>query len=288
MRKTILQLMALGLMTGPMVWAQGVRLRAAVPSPLRNTAEPRMRSAAGAGSRPMAMVQATDVVFPHLATGGGWETMMLLVNIGAQAIDFTQDFYDDSGLPMVVRFRTIPENELVDTAAIEGYLPVGSSICVTFYDSTSATQSGWSMLSYDSTAGRIGGYAAFRLAADGITNEGLVPLSSTNDTLFMMPFDNTEGYTTALALANPVADRLNHVQLQALDRDGAPIGNYALDLFANGHAAYVLTDRMPALAGQAGTLVVQSNLSKLSAVGVRMNVTGGMTFTSIPIFSAAP
>src|SRR6476646_2011888 len=46
-------------------------------------------------------VPSTATVFPHIATGGGWETVVVIVNMSATTpVDFTASFYDEAGAPM--------------------------------------------------------------------------------------------------------------------------------------------------------------------------------------------
>lgn len=289
MSRILIRFLMLSVLAAPALFPQGATIQATAPSPNRMVGQLRSPGVASQSqATPLGLVRRNDVVFPHLVTGNGWETLLVITNIGNTTVDFNQYFYDETGSPMSVRLRTIPDNELIDTTAVVGHLPVGTSVSITLYDATAYTISGWSNMDYDSVSGRLGGYAAFRLRAGGVVNEGLVPLSSSEDTAFAMPFDNSQGFATGIALTNPASNLINHVQVVALDRNGTQIASDALMISASGHRSYVLTDRMPAVAGQIGTLVVTSDLTKLSAVGIRMNVAGGMTFTSIPIMSWVP
>lgn len=124
---------------------------------------------------------------------------MVIVNIGSAAIDFGLNFYDQSGKPMQVTFRTFPEGEIITTSAAQGRLLPNGSFNFALFDATPNLKVGWAYLAYDSSAGRLGGYAAFRLKASGVINEALVPLSAYDDSLFMMPYDNIEGFATGIA-----------------------------------------------------------------------------------------
>ncbi len=279
---------ALGIALAPAMVAQMVTVEAIPPSPNHIEASYRAKGDPNPKLSPKALVQHTDMVLPHIATGGGWETVVVIVNLSSTGLDFTQSFYDDYGRPMNVTLRTYPDGKLITTSATKGYLPAHASFNFSLFDSTSYTQVGWATLEYDSSKGRLGGYSAFRLKAGGVINEGLVPLSSYDDTEFMMPFDNLEGFATGLALCNPGANMSVHATILALDLNGNQIAKDTVTIPPSGHTAYVLTDRMPSLAGRTGTLVVDGDTTRLSAVGIRMNVAGGMTFTSIPVMNWIP
>ena len=229
-------------------------------------------------------VSSTATVFPHIATGGGWETVVVIVNMSATPVDFTASFYDEAGAPMQVTFSEFPSGTITTTSAIDGHLGSEGSFNFSLFDATPNTQVGWVLLDYDTTSHRIGGYAAFRYRAGGVINEGLVPISGYDDTRFYMSFDNIEGFATGIALANP-SQNPNVVTIEALDLDGNLITTGHLTLPAGGHHSFVLADSFPVLAGRTGTLYVSSNQTMLSAVGIRMNVAGGYTFTSIPVMN---
>jgi hypothetical protein len=229
-------------------------------------------------------VSTTTRVFPHLATGGGWETVVVIVNMSATPVDFTASFYDEVGGPMQVTFSEFPSGRITTASAINGHLGTDGSFNFSLFDATPTTQVGWMLLDYDTTLHRIGGYSAFRYRAGGVINEGLVPLSGYDDTRFFMSFDNIEGFATGIALTNP-APNPNLVTIVAMDLDGNEIVSGQLTVPAGGHFSFVLADSFPEVAGRTGTLFVSSNQTMLSAVGIRMNVAGGSTFTSIPIMN---
>jgi hypothetical protein len=276
--------LALSIIMGPTMFAQGNAIEGVEATPNQITGSYRTTI----NITPRALVQRTDTVFPHIATGGGWETVMVIVNIGQTAVDFEQHFYDESGNPMSVTLRTFPEGQIITTNATKGHLNAGSSFNFALFDATPNLQVGWASLNYDSSSGRLGGYAAFRLKAGGVINEGLVPLSSYDDVNFMMPFDNIEGFATGVALCNPASNMTTHATIVAFDLRGNQIASTVVAIPPSGHVSFVLADRMPSLAGLTGTLGVSSDTTRLAGVGIRMNVAGGFTFTSIPVMNYIP
>jgi hypothetical protein len=283
---------AIGLLVGAILaraaFGQGATIEAIAESPNQIQTTYRTNLSFNSTSEPRALVQQTDQVLPHIASGGGWETVVVIVNMSAVAVDFTQRFYDESGRPMQVTFRTFPEGKIITTSASQGHLSPNASFNFALFDSTPNLQVGWASLEYDSSKARLGGYSAFRLKAGGVINEGLVPFSSYDDVNFMMPFDNIQGFATGLALCNPGANLTSHVRIVAMDLDGKQISSDLITIPPSGHVSFVLADRMPSLAGRTGTLGVVSDTTRLSAVGIRMNVAGGMTFTSIPVMNWVP
>jgi hypothetical protein len=143
-------------------------------------------------------------------------------------------------------------------------------------------------LDYNTATGRLGGYVAFRYypaGAGSVPFEALVPLSPYDDHKSFMYYDNIEGFATGLALVNPGGNLTSRVTIRAADLSGTIITTDTLSIPPGGHPAFVLEQRMPSLARRIGTLYVESDTSRLSALGIRMNVVGGGAFTSIPIMN---
>lgn|SRR3990167_1715768 len=233
-----------------------------------------------------ALLGQSDTILPHIATGGGWETVMVIVNLSTVSVDFTQRFFNQSGAPMQVTFRSYPDLTLTTTSVAAGHLAPGQSFNFSLFDSTPATQVGWSSLSYNATNARLGAYAIFRqFRPSGQSFEALVPVSAFDDYKFFMPFDNIQGFITAIALANPASNLTGHVTITAKDITGAFISSYTLTMPPGTQQAFSLTDRMPALANRLGTLYVESDITRLSALGIRFNGNGGLAFTSVPIMN---
>ena len=238
------------------------------------------------GGQRLSFFGETDQVFPHLASGGGWETVMVIVNMSTAPMDFVQRFYTTEGKPMSVTFRTIPEGKLITATAASGSLPPNSSFNLALFDSTPETVSGWGTLNYDASKGRLGAYAILRQrTGTGASFEALVPLSSYEDTQFFMPFDNIQGFTTAMALANPASNLANSVTIRALALNGSELGNVTLTIPPSGQVSFVVADKLPATAGRMGTLYVESSVTRLSAMGIRFNESNA--FATIPIMNWA-
>ena len=232
-----------------------------------------------------ASVQPSDQVFPHLAVGGGWRTTIVIINMSNVSTNFELRFYDTNGQPLPLFFRNPPLNEATTATSANGRLAPSASFQYEFMDAGSL-RTGWAVLAYDSALSRIGGFATFRQSVTGRPDfEALVPLSPLNDTKFYMPFDNTPGAATTLAIANPDPTRSTTVTLQFLNVDGTMFRTESLLLSPNGQTSFLIGDRFPFTAGRLGTIFAQGALDRLSALGLRFNTTNGNAFTSIPIMN---
>jgi hypothetical protein len=50
---------------------------------------------------PHVFALAQDKVLPQVVAGGGWETVVVLLNMSAVSLDFQLNFYDETGKPML-------------------------------------------------------------------------------------------------------------------------------------------------------------------------------------------
>lgn len=230
-----------------------------------------------------------DVVFPHLATGNSWETVFTLVNMTPSSVTADLYFVDQQGGEMTVTIREQGATATLTGSAFEFNLRGGASTTVALIDMTPVqTRIGWAFVDYDATQSRLGGFATFRQKVAGRPDfEALVPMSSYEDSTFMLSVDEIAGFETAIAICNP-SDTLNAVlKLTMLNRDGGTVGTREIPLAAGAHTAFPIRQQFPEMAGRAGTLLVESNTSRLSALGLRFNTQGGYSFSSIPVMNWA-
>ena len=228
-----------------------------------------------------------DVVFPHLATGAGWETVYTIVNMTPTSVTMDLYFVNQQGGELEVTIREQGSSGTLSGASFEVTLPGGGSTTIALVDTTpELTRQGWAFLDYDATSARLGGFATFRQRIAGRADfEALVPLSSYEDATFMLSVDETAGFITALAICNPddIADAV--VTLTMLDPDGVTIDTRTINLAAGAHMAFAIREQFPAMVERAGTLLVESNTDRLSGIGLRFNTAGGNSFSSIPVMN---
>jgi hypothetical protein len=235
-------------------------------------------------ARPQAFVLPLDKVFPHFATGGGWETILVLVNLSSTRIDFDQYFYDPAGRPLPVTSKSIPGGELFTTSAAAGRLGPGSSHNILLFDQGGPIKTGWSVISYDSSNSRLGGYAIFRQRTQGKPDfEALVPLSGMDDSIFVMPYDNIEGFVTAMAILNPGANLTSTVRVTILDSSGRTLALDSLVLAPGRQETFIVAERFPVTKNGIGTIRFEGSTNRLAGLGFRFGSSGA--FATIPIMN---
>lgn len=234
---------------------------------------------------PRVYVQSQDKVLPQIVTGGNWETVVVILNMSTVSTNFNLNFYDENGAPLPLTFITFPDNQTVTSAAATGLLVPGGSFNFSL-TKAGPLRVGWAVLTYDDTRGRLGGNAVLRQYnannVPGAIFEAVVPFSNMNDYNFYMPFDNLQGFSTAMALVN-TGSLTGHVSLTFLDNQGRPMFQDTITLRAGNHTAFSVPAQYPAVAGSFGTIYVQSDTTFLAGLGLRFNPVG--PFTSVPILN---
>lgn len=265
--------------------AQSIRPIPWKPSPIKGNGA--VKTAASAGASVQAFFFPEDIIFPHLATGAGWETVFTLVNMSTRTVPAEILFFNQQGGELNVTIRALPSGEQAAGSAFELSLPSGGSSTFALVDTTPGqTRTGWAAVDYDTTGVRLGGFATFRQKIAGRPDfEALVPMSSYEDYIFLLPVDETQGFITALAVCNPSGTFPAVVTLEMLDTGGNTVATRTLNLAPGGHTAFPIREQFPEMAGRMGTLVVESNTDRLAGLGLRFNTAGGNSFSSVPVMN---
>jgi len=243
------------------------------------------RTARQAGAGRDVWVFETARVFPHLAVGPEWETSFVIVNMSLTSTQFNLGFFDTTGAPMTVSFTVGKEAVAAKDSFLTRTLAAEGSAIITVYNDGQPLRTGFALLEppTDVTNFRLGGYAVFKQRVAGRPDfEAVVPLCDYDDWAVYLPFDNSSGLDTGMALVNPSKDQTATVDLFFIDEAGVQISKQALTLKPGEQTAFSLTAKYPGLAGKRGTIYAESSIDYLSVLGLRFNLGGGGAFTSLP------
>ena len=215
--------------------------------------------------------------FAQVASGGGWKTRMTLINLSAATVNSQINFYADSGSPLTLPL-TFPQFALSTTASsVNLTLSPNESLVIESEASTSSIVVGWADVQ---ATGALSGYSIFRLSLPGLPDsEGTVPLDSRLSSSVVMPYDNTNGYRTGLALANQASAPATITAI-LLDQNGVQLASTQISLPALGHASFFADSQFSQSANQLGIIQFQSS-GGITGVGLRFSPSG--SFTSVPI-----
>lgn len=207
----------------------------------------------------------------HIASGGGWKTTITLVNQGTSPAPLRLNFYADNGQPLV-----LPLGPGESTYSATRTLAPGASLMIESEGpSGSPTLSGWAELVTD---GAVGGFAIFQSGGQ----EAVVPMESRRAGSDVLWYDNSAGFVTSVAIANPsAAAAVFDVILR--NEGGEEIGRSTLNLPGHGHTAFESYSRFPATADGRGTIEFRAQgSSPVSVLGLRFN---SSSFTTIPVLA---
>jgi hypothetical protein len=140
-------------------------------------------------------------------------------------------------------------------------------------------QTGWAQFQ---TNGNITGFETFHYQpANGGLQEAVVPLETRGAASYVLPYDNTNGYSTGIAVANITNEPITVAITMRDALTGNVVGSDSLSLLAQQHTSYTLATRYPALVGQTGSLEFDTlQPGQISVIGIRANANSA--FTSIP------
>jgi hypothetical protein len=129
-----------------------------------------------------------------------------------------------------------------------------------------------------SNGGNTSGFAVFHYNPNA--QEAVVPLETRNAAAYVLAFDNTNGLTTGMALAN-ISSQPVKVSMIVRDDTGTQLGTATIDLAAHGHTSFLLANNYPFAKGKRGTVELDAPANgQISVLGIRSGPT--LTFTTIP------
>src|SRR5258708_35431683 len=189
-------------------------------------------------------------VMPHLVDAGGWETTFFINNEGNIAETYSIDFNDINGAPL-----SLPLANGNFTTGVTGTVAAnGLAIVQTFGAFTGDIAQGWAFID---AGPDVTGFAVFtNTISNDIVYEATVPFATALLTRLFVPFDNTSGFATGVALVN---DSASSVTLQVLhyDESGILLGTEpSIVLGPDSHTAFNAISQFPDTAGRFGTLVI--------------------------------
>jgi len=219
-----------------------------------------------------------DTVIPQFVDGDGWKTTITVTNLDSRTVRFAVLFFNDDGSDLTVRILGQGNVKGVD-------IVLGSAQSATFEtagDSRFLSQ-GWATIKKDNSSDVVGGFAIFRQRIAGRSDsEAVVPIVSQFDSHFVLLFDNTAGYVTGIAIANPTSSSVV-VPITIRNESGQIIDRRTESLGPFQHRAFAVADRWPTTEGLRGSMEFVTSGFGVGVLGLRFNPAG--SFTSFHVLS---
>jgi sugar lactone lactonase YvrE len=216
----------------------------------------------------------------QIAAGGGWSTLITLVNTGSASANAQLSFFDDNGNAMALPFSFPLSTGIASQSGAslgQAIAPGGMLLVQCAAPGSQTTQAGWAQLQTD---GSVSGFAVFQSTVGAVSQEAAAPLFPLTTAGSLLAFDNTNGYNNGVALANNSAAAVSVPVTVHDPTTGAAIATDTINLPAWGHTSFLLNDRFPSTAGAKGTIEFGVSGGQVSVLGLRANANNA--FTSIP------
>jgi hypothetical protein len=216
----------------------------------------------------------------QIASAGGWDTSLTLVNFSATPTGAVVDFFDDSGTPLNLPF-TFPQGSIIPTttstvnSTIDAH---GLLVLDTTGPVSEAANVGWSLLHF--SGNNASGYALFTNTPNHW--QAAVPLEALNASSYRLAFDNTGSLNTGLAIAN-LSPQTANVNVIIRNDTGATIDTEVINVPGQGHTSFMLNSAHPVTADIRGTIELDTPTGgQINVLGLRAN---GPALTTVPVLA---
>ncbi|MGH9592901.1 MAG: hypothetical protein ACRD5L_07400, partial [Bryobacteraceae bacterium] len=204
--------------------------------------------------------------------GGGWSTTLIIQNEDSAPVNYAFNFWTDTGTTFALPFASGTPGILSGTLAVGGivYAPTAG---------ISATlMQGWAEAA---ASGKIAVSALFRFTSPGVPDsQGSVNAALSGSNIYL-PFDNTAGYITGVAIANTNATQPLSISMIFRTDTGTP-STGQITLPPHAHSAFVLASGFPQTTGARGSIQFITSTPDLVVLGERF--TPSLSFTTLNPF----
>lgn len=242
----------------------------------------RVRQVSGNTTSPSPITELPAIgTFAHLAVNAGWSTFLQIFNSGAIPAQAQIAFYGKDGNAASLPIRSSQIDLPPTSSHVSHLLASGGTLLIDAVDQPEELLITGSAKLKGNTS--IQGFATFRSSHN--EQEAVVPVESRSSKEFVLVYDNTDGYTTGVAIANTTGEQLM-VAIYVLDDQGIQVASGNVDLAPHGQSSFSLQDRFPSTSNRMGTVRFSTTIGgQVAAVGLRFSPSGA--FTTIPAMAAA-
>ncbi len=206
----------------------------------------------------------------QIADGGGWKTTFVLVNSGTQPAPFAVVFKKADGTAL-----SLPLPGIGVRQEYSDVIPAGGVRTLETEGTTNPSVDGWAEVV---SSGPVAGTVVFAQKGSSASNsEGTVQLVPSLGEPAVLPFDNTLGFLTALALLAENDSEGPLLTVVVKDEYGQRLSTQYLQLKARTRQVSYLISLYPITADRRGSVEFEG--ARISMIGLRFNPMG--SFTSI-------
>ncbi len=219
---------------------------------------------------------AQTLIIPQIADGGAWQTELALTNTGTTATTVSLSFFQ-SGANSTTQSWNPPFQEVGSTQNLS--LPPASTTFLHTQGTAASLTEGWATMQ---AGPNVVAYAIFTQTVTGRQNQdGTAPAAAAVSRI-LVPFDNTSGFASTIAIANP-GSTSESIAVAVQPTSGAAAQLSAISLPAGGYTAFVVPTQFSSTAAERGLLEFSSASGTFSVIALRFNPTGA--FTAAPVYA---
>jgi hypothetical protein len=210
-----------------------------------------------------------------VSAGGGWITTVHLMNLGSTPAQPHLHFMDATGADLTLPLTY--SGNTVNAATLDPLLPPNGTLSIDASGPDgSPVLTGSALVTGN---GAVAGFVRFRYQPSG--QETSVPLETRAAASYTVLFDNTNGLSTGVAVANLSPTPIS-VSALMRDENGAQLGAETIAIPSNGSRVFLLPNLFSETVNQAGTIQFTTpSGGQISVLGMRFPASGN--FSSIPV-----
>jgi probable HAF family extracellular repeat protein len=209
---------------------------------------------------------------PQIVDGAGWSSRFAIINTDQVPVTFTFQFWGQDGNPL-------PFPILNGTPGVlTGTLAPGASFFAQSPGTSTTLQQGWAEIA---STGQIGVTTIYQFNDGGPRDSVGTEIATRSGDSILMPFDNTQGNVTAVAIANTSSTQDLTVSM-LFETDGGAQSTGSLVLKPHTQQTFVAPTLNPAVAGLRGSIKFTAPTADIAVVGLEFTPTG--QFSSLGTF----
>ena len=196
----------------------------------------------------------------HVLDVANFVTQFVIVNLDSTPVSFQFKFWNDAGTALSFPIQDGAPGDLAGTLA------PGASMFGQSAGASSLLSQGWAEVA---STGRISVLANYyRSAPAGGTDAEASVIAAQSGKSIVMPFDNTQGSSTGVAVSNTNATQTITVTITLTPENGGGTAS-TITLPPHGHSSFLLPVSYPGTAGVRGSVQFSSTFADLAAIGLR-------------------
>jgi hypothetical protein len=204
---------------------------------------------------------------PQIVDGGGWKTRFIITNTTQTPVTYTFQFWSQNGSALALPI-------LNGTAGVlSGTVAPGASVFAQTPGTSSTLQEGWAEIA---SSGPIRVTALYQYQVGGPRDSIGTEIATMSGNNIVMPFDNTQGNVTAIAIANTNATQPLQVTM-LFETDAGVQSSVPITLPPHSQEAFVVTAMNPYVAGVRGSINFTTSTSDIAVEGLEFTPSGQFT-----------